>query len=138
MTKPRPKELYVGLCPACGKRRYASKSDARNAAKDLGETMSAYQCGTYWHMGHLPRTVKAGLTDRRDLHHPGRPAAAWPAVSPFAWPGEAKPPLITLRLRITCPSCLLHMLVEPGQTASTVLAVHMPRCTPGHALHHAA
>lgn len=58
----RHTQPYVGTCAACGKRAYATRTAARKAARSLnpGEAMRAYQCGTYWHIGHVPDFIRQG------------------------------------------------------------------------------
>lgn len=53
---------YVGICPVCGKRRYRSRKDAKSVLRKLrGQgRQHVYQCGDYWHHGHLPRAVVKG------------------------------------------------------------------------------
>lgn len=55
----RDSRLNLGHCPDCGKTRYATRRRARRAAKVFhpGNAMRAYQCGDFWHIGHLnPKT----------------------------------------------------------------------------------
>ncbi len=62
----------------CGKVRYYSRKEARKAARRLlgsapGHThgrLSAYKCDWgFWHLGHLPPKVIAGLMDRSEIQH---------------------------------------------------------------------
>jgi hypothetical protein len=61
------------LCPDCGKRCYASRKQARAAERDLRgrghylDRLSPYRCGDWWHLGHLPRSVRDGIRSRDDL-----------------------------------------------------------------------
>lgn len=81
MKRPGKSILRVvkaqGKCPDCGKNRYLTRKDARNARKTLhpeDPTMGTYPCGGFWHYGHpmpvfkretdhdaLPRSAIAGL-----------------------------------------------------------------------------
>jgi len=47
-------------CPVCGKKGYASRQAAKQAAVRIypGKTMRFYQCGTLWHM----TSVDSGTT----------------------------------------------------------------------------
>ena len=82
MSRRRPKQdmnvgmkAYVGLCPDCGKRCYPSKADAKAATRQLPHRkgrLSVYQCGPYWHYGHLPKTIRTGDAGRDDLLKRGR------------------------------------------------------------------
>lgn len=67
-----------GRCPDCGKKRWPSRRAANRAAARLpgGQRLSAYRCGDYWHLGHLPRPVTAGKIGRDALvatRQPPRP-----------------------------------------------------------------
>jgi hypothetical protein len=66
----RPSQRFHGSCPTCGKRRYASRLLARAAGRVIDRTMSAYRCGDYWHLGHLPSAVRRGARTRRE-HYGG-------------------------------------------------------------------
>lgn len=59
----------VGTCRTCGKRCYLTKRAAKSFARWRfpGEHMSAYRCGEYWHVGHLPPGVRRGVVKRSDL-----------------------------------------------------------------------
>lgn len=50
----------------CGKFAYLTRKDARATARRAhpNESMSQYQCGGYWHIGHLPVHVVNGSTPR--------------------------------------------------------------------------
>jgi len=56
VTVPRPPDMGMGRCPDCGKVRYASRREARQAAQGLrwhgGNRKRArtYRCGNYWHL----------------------------------------------------------------------------------------
>jgi hypothetical protein len=77
----------AGLCPACGKRRYLSRRDAKTFARISSHHkhrgMTAYRCGDFWHLGHLPAGVKSGRYTRDDLarkqapHPPQAKDAGW-------------------------------------------------------------
>jgi hypothetical protein len=59
---------WIGTCPDCGKQRYASRKTARHAARRQSRAaLSAYPCGAYWHIGHLPRVIAQGDASRQDL-----------------------------------------------------------------------
>ena len=68
MKPTRPEQHYIltgGRCQTTGKRVFLSRSDAKNAARRAmsnGEgRMRPYACDCgYWHIGHLPKAVKAG------------------------------------------------------------------------------
>jgi hypothetical protein len=69
-TSKTPRAQYAtnhGRC-SCGKLRYASRKDARAVARKAhpGEHMSAYECGGYFHIGHIPGAIKNGWVDRRN------------------------------------------------------------------------
>ncbi len=57
-------------CPHCGKRSYASRGDAKLAARrgrDSAEQLRAYRChadGTRWHLGHLSWAARTGIGAR--------------------------------------------------------------------------
>lgn len=57
---------YIQTCQ-CGKRCYASRSDARQVSRRLGGHVDEYRCGDYWHCGHLPRAVIRGEVARSRL-----------------------------------------------------------------------
>ena len=66
-------KAYAGLCGfvcVCGKHGYTSRALARKAAKvkHPGEHLSAYQCGRYWHLGHLPQAAAHGTKGRREVY----------------------------------------------------------------------
>lgn len=94
MSKPRrhrvrrvdfgsPEWSSVSDCPACGKKVYKSRKDARNAAriKHPNDRMSVYQCRSTspkrpdpapWHFGHLNEAIKAGKQDRTARYDQGQ------------------------------------------------------------------
>lgn len=53
----------------CGKVRYLTKREAKNAARRIhpSERMHAYRCDDYWHLGHLPAALIRGEFDRRAM-----------------------------------------------------------------------
>lgn len=59
----------MSVCPACGKRRYPTRKEARKWAKRLhpGKHMSPYRCGEFWHLGHLPADITKLGIDRSVL-----------------------------------------------------------------------
>ena len=56
-------------CPTCGKWCYLTRKTARQAArrKHPGHHLSAYRCGKFWHLGHLPDDITRGEVDRSVL-----------------------------------------------------------------------
>lgn len=69
-VNPQPESRAIwSTCPRCGKRRYPTRRVARRQARRLypGDRLSAYPCGTFWHVGHLPDSVKAGEETRDSL-----------------------------------------------------------------------
>ena len=45
------KGLFIASCPDCGKRRYATRRDAKRQARiDRLIAVRAYPCGMYWHL----------------------------------------------------------------------------------------
>lgn len=72
--EPPPALSWV-TCPSTGKRGYATRGDARTAARQTvkGAELDTYQCRAgcgRWHVGHLPRDVAEGKRDRRDIRPP--------------------------------------------------------------------
>lgn len=67
----------VGRCPVCGKSRFFTKLAARRFARRVlpGETLNVYECGGFWHLGHLPSTVRRGMTARSELSQRPRDSA---------------------------------------------------------------
>jgi len=60
----------AGACPTCGKVRFTSRKDARAAGRRLkhtGDPLSAYRCGDYWHIGHLPTDIRRGVRSRDQM-----------------------------------------------------------------------
>lgn len=53
---------HHGTCPTCGKHKYASRRDAKRAARYLHpqDSMRAYQCGAFYHYGHVPTWMARG------------------------------------------------------------------------------
>lgn len=66
---PEVRRLPTASCPMCGKVRYLSRKQARDAARRLRGSghLNAYRCGEFWHLGHLPDPVRAGRWSRDDL-----------------------------------------------------------------------
>jgi len=62
-------------CRCCGKPlvRYPSRRIARQIAKRraAGQHLSAYPCGTAWHLGHLPPAVLYGIATRSEVYGRG-------------------------------------------------------------------
>jgi hypothetical protein len=48
----RSVSLFGAICPACGKRGYASRQAAKQGAVRIypGARMRVYQCGSLWHL----------------------------------------------------------------------------------------
>jgi hypothetical protein len=67
--------LQLGLCGRCGRARYATRTDARRAARIAapGNRLRAYRCGTSWHL-----TTPAGT-----------PQLITPPVTPVQHPAAA-------------------------------------------------
>ena len=68
---------HAGECPDCGKLRWVTKRMAKTAAQQIvaqkgGGRLSAYACGDYWHLGHLPRVVTRGEVSREQIQSPKR------------------------------------------------------------------
>lgn len=64
----RPEVNGLGWCDRCGKNKYGSRKDAKKAARQLSQTgLNAYQCGDFWHLGHLPTAVIGGHQNREEL-----------------------------------------------------------------------
>ena len=54
----------VGRCP-CGKIQYVSRKNAKKVARFANlQGLTAYQCGDFWHLGHLPKVVSRGRVSR--------------------------------------------------------------------------
>ena len=64
----------AGKCQECGKLCYLNRKDARKACKASfpGQTVSAYPCGRYWHVGHTPRKI---VTEGREAYRLGAKSA---------------------------------------------------------------
>lgn len=66
-----PDHGYIGTCSICGKRCYTSRKLAKRAARSIqgnrGKRMSAYACGQWWHIGHLPDVVRRGKVHRDQI-----------------------------------------------------------------------
>jgi hypothetical protein len=64
---PQDNQLHpLGECTECGKFSYVSRKIAKNAAKrnHPEEHLSVYQCGRYWHYGHLDYPIMRGYKQR--------------------------------------------------------------------------
>lgn len=63
-------EQWAGTDPVTGKRNYFSRAAARKVIRRMGgRRMAAYRNPhnpMYWHIGHLPRAVKQGVTTRHE------------------------------------------------------------------------
>lgn len=65
--------VYRITCAACGKQGFASRRDAKRAARSLGrQYLNSYRCERavteLWHLGHLPTIVKRGRAARDSIH----------------------------------------------------------------------
>jgi hypothetical protein len=50
IRRPKPRKPIIGgTCPDCGKTRFYSRREARQAANRLSKRARVYQCGEYWH-----------------------------------------------------------------------------------------
>lgn len=65
---------YAGTCEFCGKIQYPTRKDAKEArrlmkGKGLSQSgVGVYQCGDYWHLGHLSASVRAGRLSREERY----------------------------------------------------------------------
>jgi hypothetical protein len=57
---------FTGQCPVCGKVRYLSRREAREAAARAhpGQRMRAYRCGGYWHLTSVTGEAAAWWRER--------------------------------------------------------------------------
>lgn len=66
--------LSLSTCPTCGKRRFLSKTQAKQSARRMRRggkpRLNAYRCGDFWHLGHLPDVVRHGGATRDDITTP--------------------------------------------------------------------
>ena len=54
----------IGRC-VCGKVMYTSRKLAKKAARMYSHhDLTAYQCGEFWHLGHLPPVIARGHVPR--------------------------------------------------------------------------
>ncbi len=60
-------QSYAGYCDRCRKKTYWSRRQARSAARVVDSSMSAYPCGPFWHVGHLPKSVVVGRETRDEF-----------------------------------------------------------------------
>lgn len=62
--------MIWATCTDCGKRSYLSKHAARQARKTLPDRrgLSVYECGSFWHVGHLPFAVRRGDVTRGEIY----------------------------------------------------------------------
>jgi hypothetical protein len=60
-----------GKCPAHSKRIYETRRDAKAATREIAGDLhlGVYRCDVAegWHIGHLQRDVRRGLTDRASM-----------------------------------------------------------------------
>lgn len=62
------RNIDEGPCPDCGKLRYRSRKRAKAAARSRSyQGINAYQCGDFWHFGHLPKWISDGTVERTYL-----------------------------------------------------------------------
>lgn len=71
-TKRHRPVTSAGTCPDCGKAIFLTRKDAKTFARTHmpADTPSPYRCAgrtDYWHLGHLPESVKHGDRDRSVL-----------------------------------------------------------------------
>jgi hypothetical protein len=61
--------VWVGVCSVDGKRCYLNRREAKKALKQhtRRHEMSVYECGNWWHLGHLPKAVKTGRKTRDQI-----------------------------------------------------------------------
>ena len=59
----------VGTCRECGKRSFVTRKAARGFIRRVfpGEALTVYQCGDYWHYGHISYEVSRGTHERRRI-----------------------------------------------------------------------
>lgn len=62
--------MIWATCTHCGKRSYMTKHTARQARKlTSGHGLNVYRCDSgYWHVGHLPESVRRGRVTRREIY----------------------------------------------------------------------
>jgi hypothetical protein len=65
---------HAGTCGVCGKvcyftRKAAKKALSRDAYRSDKTDMNVYQCGEYFHVGHISKAVKHGLATRAEIYH---------------------------------------------------------------------
>lgn len=92
-------------CPHCGKHRFLHRKEAKRAAKKNhpGKALSSYECGGFYHYGHLSPEMLRGRRMRNGRIHPDfdwrpNPVTAWimraiwatthpdPEQEPITWP----------------------------------------------------
>lgn len=61
--------MIWATCTTCGKRSYLTKHAARQARQLLPDRrgVSVYECGGYYHIGHLPLAVRRGRMTRGQI-----------------------------------------------------------------------
>lgn len=60
--------MIWATCTTCGKRSYMTKHAARQARKlTPSKGLNVYECGGYWHVGHLPEVVRRGRMTRGQI-----------------------------------------------------------------------
>ncbi|MFC6883401.1 hypothetical protein [Actinomadura yumaensis] len=82
-AEPRSPYWARGSCPECGKTRYASRREAKKAARKLypGAHMQAYPCGVFFHVGNTPRSISSGVPDG---------PCQWPDLRAFETASQAR------------------------------------------------
>lgn len=58
---------YLGTCPTTGKRQHETRAKARKAGRIAGVGLHAYLCADcdLWHVGHMGRSTREDMRDRR-------------------------------------------------------------------------
>lgn len=59
--------IALGTCGLCGKYAYETRAKVKSRARlQAGQKLNIYRCGDYWHMGHLPQSVRNGALSKTD------------------------------------------------------------------------
>lgn len=84
-----PSADHMGRCPDCRKLRYTSRAQARRAARRYpGHHLRAYQCGGFWHLGHLSENTLAGRAAASDKARRARAGRGCPTPGRGAHPSR--------------------------------------------------
>jgi ssDNA-binding Zn-finger/Zn-ribbon topoisomerase 1 len=74
VSKSERDTLHCVSTPECGKRGYHSRSDAKKALRGhrgagFSRGVRPYECPTcgYWHLGHVPFSVRAGAISEQEF-----------------------------------------------------------------------